>query len=87
MSNHLIKIHNAKIITPYRVINTGSILIRDGIIAAVSEGNIEISGAQEIDAGGNYVAPGFIDLHVHGVHRNHLAHREQEAGLRANLSL
>ena len=29
----------------------------------------------------------FFDLHVHGVHRNHLAHREQEAGLRANLSL
>lgn len=37
-----------------------------GIITAVSKGNIDLPGATEIDAKGNYVSPGFIDLHIHG---------------------
>ncbi|MBE9665492.1 N-acetylglucosamine-6-phosphate deacetylase [Mucilaginibacter boryungensis] len=61
----IIKIVNGNIITPYRVINGGTIVLTDGIITAVSEENIDID-AVEIDARGNFVAPGFIDLHVHG---------------------
>lgn len=38
----------------------------NGIIAAISEGNIELPGATEIDAKGKYVSPGFIDIHIHG---------------------
>ncbi|MGC1241245.1 MAG: N-acetylglucosamine-6-phosphate deacetylase [Chryseosolibacter sp.] len=61
-----IKIFNGKIITPYRIIPQGSVLISGDTIAAVSEGNIVATDAVEIDAGGKYVAPGFIDIHVHG---------------------
>lgn len=61
-----LKIYNARIITPYRVIPQGSVLITGGIIAGVSEGNIVAADAVEIDAKGKYVAPGFIDIHVHG---------------------
>lgn len=60
-----VKIINGNIITPYRIIYGGTILIKDGAIAAVSESDME-ADATEIDAGGNFVAPGFIDIHVHG---------------------
>ena len=38
----------------------------DGKITAVSERDIEAPEAVAIDAGGKYVSPGFIDIHVHG---------------------
>src|SRR6266404_2180364 len=44
--------------------------IRDGLEVIVSDGKIaeirERSSAAAIDLGGNYLAPGFIDLHIHG---------------------
>ncbi len=61
-----IKIYNGKIITPFKIIENGCVLIIGDTITEVSEKNIEISGAIEIDAKGKYVAPGFIDIHVHG---------------------
>ena len=41
-----------------------SVAIRDGRIAAI--GRIESRGAEELDATGCIVAPGFIDVHTHG---------------------
>lgn len=61
-----IKIINGKIITPFRIITGGCILIKDGIIADIREGDIEAPEATVIDAAGNYVSPGFIDIHIHG---------------------
>jgi N-acetylglucosamine-6-phosphate deacetylase len=61
-----IKIFNGKIVTPYRTINNGSILIENGSIACVSSGDIEAQDCINIDAGGKYISPGFIDIHVHG---------------------
>ncbi|MFL5789639.1 MAG: N-acetylglucosamine-6-phosphate deacetylase [Flavisolibacter sp.] len=61
-----LKIVNGRIITPNRVIPNGTVLIDRGKIIEVSERNIEVSDAEEIDAQGLYVSPGFIDMHVHG---------------------
>lgn len=61
-----IKISNGKIITPFRIIPNGTVFITGNKITAVSEGDIEVSDAVEIDAKGMYVSPGFIDIHVHG---------------------
>lgn len=66
MSNQRLKIFNARIITPNRIIPQGTVLVSDGVISAVSEGNLVAADALEIDAKGKYVAPGFIDIHVHG---------------------
>lgn len=66
MKSNILKIINGNIITPYRTIPNGTLLIKDGIITSVSEFKSKESGFIEIDAQGKYVAPGFIDIHVHG---------------------
>lgn len=40
------------------------VLVENGLISAVKE-NIEADDAEEINAGGKVVCPGFIDMHVH----------------------
>lgn len=52
--------------TPYRMINGGQLLFADDKIEEVSEGNIDVPDAEVIDASGLFVAPGFVDIHVHG---------------------
>jgi N-acetylglucosamine-6-phosphate deacetylase len=66
MNLQTLKIYNGKIITPYRIIPVGTVLVTGETITAVKEGYLEVTGAMEIDAGGKYIAPGFIDLHIHG---------------------
>ncbi|MDB5278805.1 MAG: nagA [Ferruginibacter sp.] len=66
MNTGTFKIVNGNIITPDKIIEGGNMIVSNGIITAVSEKNIEAKDAVEIDAGGNYVSPGFIDIHVHG---------------------
>lgn len=48
------------------MIRNGTLVIKDGRIVEVAEGTLEAPDALVIDAQGRYVAPGFIDLHVHG---------------------
>jgi N-acetylglucosamine-6-phosphate deacetylase len=65
LMNYL-KIYNGNILTPNRIIKGGCMIIGDGKILEVSDQNIEIAGAVELNAQGKYIAPGFIDMHVHG---------------------
>lgn len=77
-----IKIFNGHIITPYRIIRNGTVIIQDGRISEVTEQNIEVADALEIDAKGNYIAPGFIDLHIHGGGGYDFMDRTEEAFLK-----
>jgi N-acetylglucosamine-6-phosphate deacetylase len=61
-----VKIINGHIITPYRVLKKGTLLIKDNKIESIKEGDIDAPGYEVIDARGNYVGPGFIDIHIHG---------------------
>ncbi|MEJ7739252.1 MAG: N-acetylglucosamine-6-phosphate deacetylase [Chitinophagaceae bacterium] len=61
-----LKIYNGKVITPYRIINRGTVLVTGDAITAVVEGDLEVADSIDIDAKGNYISPGFIDIHVHG---------------------
>jgi N-acetylglucosamine-6-phosphate deacetylase len=65
-SKSLIRIHNGKIITPERIIPNGSLIIENGKIIEVSDHSPDIPEAANLDAGGRYISPGFIDIHVHG---------------------
>jgi N-acetylglucosamine-6-phosphate deacetylase len=58
---------NAKIISEFRVIPHGWLLIADERIVAFAEGQApSFDHAQVLDIHGLTLAPGFIDVHVHG---------------------
>jgi N-acetylglucosamine-6-phosphate deacetylase len=58
---------NAKIISEFRVIPRGWLLIENERIVAFAEGQApSFDHAQVLDADGLMLAPGFIDVHVHG---------------------
>jgi imidazolonepropionase-like amidohydrolase len=48
-----------------RVIENGSVVVRDGKIVSVSSGSATVPGARVIDARRRTVMPGFIDAHRH----------------------
>ena len=63
---HLVAITNATILTvSHGTIARGTVVIRDGKIAAVGADVAVPAGAQVIDAAGRYVMPGIIDEHSH----------------------
>ncbi|MEI8271762.1 MAG: N-acetylglucosamine-6-phosphate deacetylase [Paludibacter sp.] len=59
-------IKNVIILTPFHDLGLGSILIEEGKIKAIEKGTVDVEGAEIIDASGNFISPGFIDLHTHG---------------------
>jgi N-acetylglucosamine-6-phosphate deacetylase len=66
-----LKIINARIITPSGSIDKGSVLVDKGMIVAVIpndavEYSVTAPADKVIDAKGQYLSPGFIDIHVHG---------------------
>ena len=64
--SQLLKITNGTLLTPYRMIRNGTLVMKDGRIVEIAEGTLEVPDALVIDAQGRYIAPGFIDLHIHG---------------------
>ena len=58
-------IDNAVLVLP-EGLQRGSLLIENGRLAAISPENGHFDAEPGYDAGGRYVSPGFIDLHVHG---------------------
>jgi N-acetylglucosamine-6-phosphate deacetylase len=54
-----------QIILPERIVR-GTLLARGGRIESLREAAAPPEGATVLDAGDGYIAPGFIDLHVHG---------------------
>src|SRR5207249_11070864 len=63
----LVAIMGGTILTagPQGTIEKGTVLIRDGKIAAVSRDFLVPTGATVIDATGRYLMPGIIDCHSH----------------------
>jgi N-acetylglucosamine-6-phosphate deacetylase len=60
------KFTNARLILPDEIVR-GSLTVRGGRIAKLSRGGkASARGAATLDLKGGYLAPGFIDLHVHG---------------------
>lgn len=62
-------IRNARLISPDREIERGSLLIEDGRISAVIEDDSTPAADTVIDAEGRIAMPGFFDIHCHGADR------------------
>src|SRR5712692_5800455 len=64
----LFVLHNARVILEGGV-QSGGVLVSQGRIALVFTGDktpTGLSASESIDLGGAYLAPGLIDIHIHG---------------------
>jgi N-acetylglucosamine-6-phosphate deacetylase len=60
-------IKNAKVITPYEILNNQNVIVEDGKIVDINSDEVSSESFLEvIDAKSNYLSPGFIDIHNHG---------------------
>ena len=57
---------NGRLIFPDRIRDGFEVVVKEGKIAALRERSSAHGEHEIIDLNGNYLAPGFIDLHVHG---------------------
>lgn len=57
---------NARLIMPDRIRDGLEVVVQEGKIAAICERSPVQREHEVVDLNGNYLAPGFIDLHVHG---------------------
>ena len=62
----LTQIINGKIFTPQGWIEDGSVVIRDNHILEVTNCDLPLTGAKQVDARGRYIVPGYVCMHAHG---------------------
>ena len=61
------RVTGARVVLPDRVLDAAAVHVRGGRIAAVGPVHaLPAWSGPTVDAAGHYVAPGFVDLHVHG---------------------
>lgn len=60
-------VKNGKIVTPNEIIEA-DLAVRDGKVAAIYMGELEVEAERIVDVSGKYVLPGGVDPHVHGGH-------------------
>lgn len=58
-------IYNARLVLADRIVDRGWVLVENGVINNIGQGTPPY-GHERVDAKGSCLAPGFIDLHVHG---------------------
>ncbi len=64
----MIVLAGAAIVLPDRLVDAGSIVVADGRIQSIHDSVLDRpSGATWLDLAGHLIAPGFIDVHVHGI--------------------
>ena len=66
MDTQVKKIIGGRVFTPQGWVKDGTVVVKDGKIAEIGNANIEVAGAEVIDAKGKDIVPGGIELHIHG---------------------
>ena len=79
------KLTNGKLVTEEKVLLGKDLYIEDGRILAITEERLPFD--TQVDAGGNFVSAGFIDLHCHGAKGCDFADGTVAAVITASLSL
>lgn len=80
MDNPYLIIRNGTIITPSGLIPDGVVVVRgEKILETGRRGTVtEPAGATIVDAGGNFISPGFIDIHVNGANGADVSEIDEE---------
>ena len=60
-----VAIVNGTVIAESALLHDASVLIESGKITRISQSTVP-PGVRQVDAEGNFISPGFIDLHIHG---------------------
>ncbi len=76
-------IYNALVVNPGVSMEHGSVLISNGRIGARNE--CAPPGVESLDAGGDLLTPGLIDLHTHGVGNSHYERSPEDYAIAAEL--
>jgi len=78
-------LHNARVVTPFRTIPRGGVVVEGARIAEVFAGDPgkRQEGEKRIDLGGRTLAPGFIEIHTHGAGGHDFMDGTREAVLAA----
>jgi N-acetylglucosamine-6-phosphate deacetylase len=63
----MIVLSGGDLVLPDRILTSASLIIDGGRIAAIERAGATPAGASVIDAREHFIAPGFVDVHVHGV--------------------
>jgi N-acetylglucosamine-6-phosphate deacetylase len=72
-------IQNAMLVRPGKGVEVGSILLESGRIAAIDPAGQQLpNDCEVIDAAGRLLAPGFVDVHTHGIHEFSFERHPQE---------
>lgn len=61
-----VTVFRGSVVLPDRVLEFGEVRIAEGRIVDVGPAGSAAPAANLVDAGDGYIAPGFVDLHVHG---------------------
>lgn len=61
-----VTVFRGSVVLPDRVLELGEVRIAEGRIVDVGPAGSAAPAANLVDAGDGYIAPGFVDLHVHG---------------------
>jgi N-acetylglucosamine-6-phosphate deacetylase len=59
-------ITGGRVATPGGVLDPGWLLVEDGLISAIGDGEPPSVNTPVTDAAGHWVVPGFVDIHCHG---------------------
>src|SRR5919202_3465198 len=57
---------NGRVILPHTIVNGMAVIVEGSTIAGIAEVGSLGTEIEQIDVGGRYIAPGLIDIHIHG---------------------
>ena len=65
--SHSFVINNARLVTPDGILEEASLRVENGKIAEI--GQVALSGMREVNIQGNYLFPGFVDMHSDAIEK------------------